>query len=125
MARWAAPGAGGAEVKLPKLGPTGTYPRGKLSPDDEGGLLLAVGADEHGNVKIKFGKKVAWIGLNSEQAIQFAMMILKKAGFTGSVIVGPGGNDAEDTGGRGQGDQKVEPWREPVGRGNGDTPKGG
>jgi hypothetical protein len=94
MARWAAPGAGGAEVKLPKLGPTGDFPHGKPSPDDEGGLLLAVGADEHGNVKIKFGKKIAWIGLNSEQAIQFAMMILKKAGFTGSVIIGPGGNDA-------------------------------
>jgi hypothetical protein len=43
----------------------------------------------------------------------------------GSVIIGPGGNDAEDTGGRGQGDQKVEPRREPVGGGNGDTPKGG
>jgi hypothetical protein len=81
-------------MKLPKLGPTGDYPRGKLSEDDEGGLLLAVGHDEKRNVKIKFGKKVAWIGLNSEQAIQFAMLILKQAGFTGSVIIGPGGNDA-------------------------------
>jgi hypothetical protein len=97
MARWAAPGAGGAEVKLPKLGPTGTYPRGKLSPDDEGGLVIAIGGDEHGNVKIKFGKKVAWVGMTQEHAIQVAMTILKKAKFMGSVIIGPGGNDAGDS----------------------------
>jgi hypothetical protein len=70
---------------MPKLGPTGKFPHGKLDQSDEGGLTIAIGSqlDPGSNdtvVRVEFGKKVAWIGLPSKQAIEFALTIMKHAG---------------------------------------------
>ena len=90
-------------MKKPRLGPTHDFPRGKLNAQDEGGLTIAIG-NEGGNVVIRFGKKIAWVGFPPEEAIQFALSIMKHARFMGSVIICPGGPDAEDMGRRGQSD---------------------
>lgn len=63
-----------------KFGPTGDFPRGKLNPDDEGGLNIGVTKDEHGTVIINFGKSVEWIGLPPEQVSSFCALLLKHAG---------------------------------------------
>lgn len=61
------------------LGGQGTYSDGKGSDDDEGDLRLQV-AHSGDDVRIDFGKPVAWLGFPKNQAVQFAMLILKHAG---------------------------------------------
>lgn len=61
-----------------KLGATGKFPLGKLTPSDEGELRFAVGV-EYGKVVIHFGKEVAWIGMEAEQALELAEIIKEKA----------------------------------------------
>jgi len=61
------------------LGGTGEYSDGKLDDSDEGDLRLMV--SHNGNdVRIDFGKPVAWLGFPKDQAVQFATLILKHAG---------------------------------------------
>lgn len=78
-----------------KLGATGDYPHGKLNPTDEGGLTIAIG-NEGDTVVIRFGKKIAWIGLPPDQAVTFAMTILKRAGLRGMIVIGDGDDDASN-----------------------------
>lgn len=61
-----------------KIGATGEFPDGKLRPDDEGELRVAIAASK-GNVVIAFGKEVEWLALDPDQAIHIAAMILQKA----------------------------------------------
>lgn len=61
------------------LGGQGTYSDGKAGDDDEGDLRLQV-AHSGDDVRIDFGKPVAWLGFPKAQAIQLAMLILKHAG---------------------------------------------
>lgn len=61
-----------------KLGGTGHFPRGKLNASDEGGLQLAVSAQDK-TVIINFGKSVVWVGLDKATALQFAELIRKHA----------------------------------------------
>lgn len=63
---------------MPKLGATGDFPRGKLNPQDEGGLQLAITVKD-GVVVIAFGKEVAWLGLDKATAISFADTIKRRA----------------------------------------------
>lgn len=63
-----------------KLGPTGDYPHGKLNPEDEGGLQMAITHDSKGNVRIDFGVPVAWLAFPSDMAITFANLVLYHAG---------------------------------------------
>lgn len=58
----------------PVLGATGQFPDGKMSPDDEGELALAVAHDQD-VVHIRFGKEVAWLGLDRATALNFAKLI--------------------------------------------------
>lgn len=67
-----------ARRKLAQLGATGEYPEGKLNPDDEGELKMAVGT-EGGRVVMKFGKPVAWIGFTDAQAREIAALLCKHA----------------------------------------------
>jgi hypothetical protein len=94
-----------------KLGATGDFPHGKLSNDDEGGINVALSGhlapDGTPMVRLNFGQPVAWLSLPRDQAIQFAMAILKHAGLRGMIVIGEGGDDAEDSRRRGQGDQEV------------------
>jgi hypothetical protein len=63
-----------------ELGATGTFSHGKISDDDEGDLKIGVASDlVNGIVRINFGKRVAWLGMEPENAVAFAELILKHA----------------------------------------------
>ena len=62
-----------------EIGPTGKHPEGKISKDDDGELRVGLSILD-GNVVMKFGKSVAWIGLPPENARQFGLGLLKCAG---------------------------------------------
>lgn len=64
----------------PRFGATGRFPRGRLSPHDEGELRLGIADDGRGCVRIEFGTPVAWIALSYSEAVTFARLILKNAG---------------------------------------------
>lgn len=69
-----------AKLKDFKLGATGRFPYGKADNTDEGELQLAIAADRaNGIVRVVFGKPVAWIGLPTAEARQFAALLLQKA----------------------------------------------
>jgi hypothetical protein len=62
------------------LGATNKFPQGKLNQNDEGEIMFAVAADKtQGKVLINFGKPVAWVGMDREQAIDLANSIRQKA----------------------------------------------
>lgn len=62
----------------PKHGATGEFPRGKIAPEDEGGIRFGVAADK-GKVLLDFGKPVAWIGMDPEDAYALAETLKRKA----------------------------------------------
>lgn len=61
-----------------KIGATGRFSVGKLKPEDEGELRLAITAAK-GRVVVEFGKPIRWIGMNGEQALELARSLEKKA----------------------------------------------
>ena len=63
-----------------KLGQTGKYPDGSLGRTDEGELTMAVSVDTYGNVRLDFGKPVAWMAMPPALAISLAQLLLKHAG---------------------------------------------
>lgn len=63
-----------------RLGATGKFPQGQLGPDDEGALNIGIAVDSHGTIILNFGKECSWIGMPQAQAIEFAKLILRKAG---------------------------------------------
>jgi hypothetical protein len=62
------------------LGPTGRFPLGKLSKQDEGEIKIAIAAD-HNNDKVlmNFGTPVSWMGLTADQAIDISNSLRDKA----------------------------------------------
>lgn len=65
-------------IEREKLGETGQFPQGKVHRTDEGEIRLAVGVRQ-GKVILTFGKPVAWIGFDSEQARDLADLLRKRA----------------------------------------------
>ena len=65
-------------MKTPKLGPTGTFPHGKVRADDQGGLMIAVTAHE-GVVYIDFGVEVKWVGMDASTARGVAASLVEFA----------------------------------------------
>jgi len=63
-----------------KLGATGKFPDGKLTPNDEGELQLGLASDSAGRVHFNFGKPIAWFAMERGQAIDLARLILRHAG---------------------------------------------
>jgi hypothetical protein len=61
-----------------KLGPTGRFPEGKLTPQDEGELKFFVGV-KHGKVVIQFGSPVSWVGMPPEKAMELAQLLVFSA----------------------------------------------
>lgn len=59
-------------------GATGDFPRGRLTPQDEGGIRFAVGSKD-GVVVVDFGKPVAWLGMPPSDARALAESLLKHA----------------------------------------------
>ena len=63
-----------------EIGPTRTYPSGKLTPTDQGGLNVGVAVDEqHGVIVIDFGTPVLDISMRPEEATEFADALISKA----------------------------------------------
>lgn len=58
--------------------PSGTFPRGKLCPADEGQIQMEVGTS-NGAVIIRFGKPIKWLGLGAEEADGLADLLKKHA----------------------------------------------
>ena len=67
-------------IVMSKLGPTGKFPRGKLTKGDRGEVTIALGS-KNGKVTINFGTELTWIGMPPDQAIAFAQAIIVKAQF--------------------------------------------
>ena len=63
---------------LEKLGKTGKFPEGKITPQDEGEIMMAVGSKD-GKVILDFGTPVTWIGMNPMQAKQLGMSLIQQA----------------------------------------------
>lgn len=63
-----------------KFGATGKFPQGSYGRHDEGELRMGVARDNYGNVRMDFGKPVAWMAFPPEQAIELAKLLLKHAG---------------------------------------------
>jgi hypothetical protein len=62
------------------LGATGAYPHGRVAPDDQGELKVAIAADPaNRRVRIEFGKPVAWLSLTPEDALVLAEHLTIKA----------------------------------------------
>lgn len=56
------------------LGPTGTYPAGRLVAQDEGGLMFGV-TRFNGRVILDFGKPVQSIGFTRNDALELAKVL--------------------------------------------------
>jgi len=60
----------------------GEFPDGKLNPQDEGAISMAV-TTEKGVVKLVFPKPVAWVGMTPQQAAQLGQDLIKQAARAG------------------------------------------
>lgn len=67
------------------LGKTGQFPAGKLREDDEGGVVFAVG-QERGKVVIQFAEPTKWIGMEAQQALDLASLLIKHARSVGAEL---------------------------------------
>jgi hypothetical protein len=54
------------------------FPEGKIHPDDEGKISVAIGID-NGNVIINFGKPIAWLGLPPSACMEMGRTLIKRA----------------------------------------------
>ena len=54
------------------------FPEGRLNDDDEGELRVLVSVDD-GNVRLDFGKPVAWISMPPEMCLAVAFALIKQA----------------------------------------------
>lgn len=62
----------------PLIGATGTFPAGRLTRHDEGALQFSVGVKDH-KVCVDFGTPVKWVGMEPEQAMQLAQLLVQHA----------------------------------------------
>lgn len=56
----------------------GEYPNGRLNPQDQGAVAVAIG-HENGAVTMQFPKNLNWIGFTPEQAIDIAQTLVEHA----------------------------------------------
>lgn len=61
-----------------KFGPTGNFPDGKLTSNDEGEINFGV-AVYKGKVIVNFGKPIASLGLSPEEARDLALLLRRRA----------------------------------------------
>ena len=60
-----------------QLGPTGMFPEGKLTKQDEGETAFRIGTVE-GKVVLQFGAPTRWVGMSPEQAIALSKILYKR-----------------------------------------------
>ena len=77
----------------PRLGPTGRFPGGKLTADDDGEILMGVGRRDD-IVILEFGKATKWLGMPPRQALSLAALLIHHAKIIEpEVTPGPPGGD--------------------------------
>ncbi len=65
---------------LQQIGPTGEFPDGKMYPEDQGELTLAIGLDEEKKLVVMlFGTSLTHLGMQPEQAIAIADNLINQA----------------------------------------------
>lgn len=64
--------------KILKLGPTGEFPHGKLTPGDKGQIQFTVGRRDD-KVIMDFGTSVKWIGMTADHAREVGKELIKHA----------------------------------------------
>ena len=62
----------------------GEYPNGKLNVHDEGAVAFMVGASE-GRVILQFPKPITWLGMEPNQAVEMAQLLVRHASECGTV----------------------------------------
>lgn len=68
------------EQLIPPVGPTGEYPEGQYTDQDEGELTIAVIPDpRNGQLVINFGKLVSWLALGPDLAEYFGQALITRA----------------------------------------------
>lgn len=71
----------------PGPGPTGRFPLGKIRPNDEGELAVAVTYNaKDGLIHLDFAKPVAWLAMPPEDAVKFAELLIRVARQSGQHI---------------------------------------
>lgn len=63
---------------MTKLGATGKFPEGKLTPSDEGELQFVIAIDSD-LIVLAFGKPVAWLAMGADKARELARSLTKFA----------------------------------------------
>ena len=64
----------------PKPSPTGTFPEGKLGPNDEGGLNIRIAANaKDGQVHVHFACSIEELAMPPHVAIQIAVELISAA----------------------------------------------
>ena len=58
--------------------PTGKFPEGKLSPDDEGELTIGI-TEWCGHVRIDFGSPIQSLAMPPDKAVELAKYMIEKA----------------------------------------------
>lgn len=59
------------------LGPTGQFPNGKIRPDDEGQVRVAVTV-ENNRIMIRFGASLTWLGLDAATADEMIRVLTER-----------------------------------------------
>lgn len=57
----------------------GTFPHGKVGPEDQGALAYAVGPTVEGRVVIQFSRPTYWVGFMPDDAENLAALLIKHA----------------------------------------------
>ena len=60
------------------IGPTGEFPEGKLSSDDEGELTIAITV-WRGQVRLDFGAPTAWLAMPPALALRIGRTLIQRA----------------------------------------------
>lgn len=63
---------------MEKAGPTGKFPQGKLTPEDEGELRMRLGV-QNGKIVLDFGSPVVWVGMGPDDAAALAGRLMALA----------------------------------------------
>lgn len=68
------------EAQRMGLGATSRHPSGSVHASDEGEIRMGVASDDKtGKVMLNFGKPVAWLAFNPEEAIDVAKALIQHA----------------------------------------------
>ena len=61
------------------IGPSGDFPLGRYSDEDQGGLNAEVRYDQNKDrIVVDFGASITWLAMSREEALLFAQVLIQK-----------------------------------------------